>query len=198
MVVSNNKIIGLMKHTSLAYGKLFKIKATLLRIPAFLSLHVKFCEGVSSGLAGIQIYCSCHCKSVVLNQPVSHQYSYSNFPSLTVLYFAHAYPIKTMCIHSKREFHRGAASNNPALKSISPEKHLQPLMFLFYRTSNGMTLRRCKLWRTAGLWIRQYEVRMTLCSDFKLTFKPFWSIFVEQEGKTTWGLFVRETNYILL
>lgn len=80
--------------------------------------------------------------------------------------------MKTVCILLKWEFHRDEASNNPTLKSISPEKHLQPMMFLFYCTSNGIALKRCKALCTMGLWIRQCEVRMTLYSDFKLTFKP--------------------------
>lgn len=94
--------------------------------------------------------------------------------------------MKTMCILLKWEFHRDEASNNPTLKSISPEKHLQPMMFLFYCTSNGIALRRCKAWCTAGLWVRQCEVRMTLYSDFKLTFKPVSTILkyfsVEEQG----------------
>lgn len=94
--------------------------------------------------------------------------------------------MKTMCILLKWEFHRDEASNNPTLKSISPEKHLQPMMFLFYCTSNGIALRRCKVWCTAGLWVRQCEVRMTLYSDFKLTFKPVSTILkyfsVEEQG----------------
>lgn len=107
--------------------------------------------------------------------------------------------MKTMCILLKWEFHRDEASNNPTLKSISPEKHLQPMMFLFYCTSNGIALRRCKAWRTAGLWERQCEVRMTLYSDFKLTFKPVSTILkyfsVEEQG--TIHLF-KETNCALL
>lgn len=138
-----------------------------------------------------------------LNKDGWHQYSDSNFTSLTVAHFAHSYPMKTVCILLKWEFHRDAASNNPTLKSISPEKHLQPLMFLFYCTSNGMALRRCKAWCTAGLWIRQCEVRMTLYSDFKLTFKPVSTILkyfsmLKNKGGTTWGLFVKEINCTLL
>ncbi len=74
---------------------------------------------------------------------------------------------------------------------------------LFYCTSNGMALRRCKAWCTAGLWIRQCEVRMTLYSDFKLTFKPVSTILkyfsmLKNKGGTTWGLFVKEINCTLL
>ncbi len=89
-------------------------------------------------------------KSIVPNQDGWDQYSYSNFTSLTVAHFAYSYPMKKVLLIW--EFHRDAASNNPTLKSMSAEKHLQPLMFLFYCTSNGMALRRCKAWCTVGLW----------------------------------------------
>ncbi len=140
-------------------------------------------------------------KSIVPNQDGWDQYSYSNFTSLTVAHFAYSYPMKKVLLIW--EFHRDAASNNPTLKSMSAEKHLQPLMFLFYCTSNGMALRRCKAWCTAGLWIRQCEVRMTLYSDFKLTFKPVSTILkyfstLKNKGGTTWGLFVKEINCTLL
>ncbi len=142
-------------------------------------------------------------KSIVPNQDGWDQYSYSNFTSLTVAHFAYSYPMKKVCILLIWEFHRDAASNNPTLKSMSAEKHLQLLMFLFYCTSNGMALRRCKAWCTAGLWIRQCEVRMTLYSDFKLTFKPVSTILkyfstLKNKGGTTWGLFVKEINCTLL
>lgn len=55
-------------------------------------------------------------KSIVPNQDGWHQYSYSNFTSLTVAHFAHSYPMKTVCILLKWEFHRDAASNNPTNK----------------------------------------------------------------------------------